>query len=185
MSTEQPTVTYRDIPGHPGYRVGDDGSVWSCIKLTYVKGRRGSLSVIGTEWKPMATFPLGKSGHLAVRLRGGKLHYVHKLVLWAFVGPRPAGLQACHFPDRDPANNRPENLRWDTPKANAADRVKHGTNNNGEQHNLAKLTDNIVRTIRAEYAEGKLTQKQLGEKYGVHESSVCQLVKRVTWRLVS
>src|SRR5215472_269740 len=36
-SDGQSQVDYRDIPGFPGYRVGDDGSIWSAWR----KGGRG------------------------------------------------------------------------------------------------------------------------------------------------
>jgi hypothetical protein len=56
--------------------------------------------------------------------------YVHALVLEAFVGPRPHGCDACHF-DGCVTNNRADNLRWDTRKANMADAMRHGTTTKG------------------------------------------------------
>lgn len=52
---------------------------------------------------------------------------VHRLVLAAFVGPRPPGMVCRHFPDRDPRNNRLDNLSYGTLKQNAQDKVIHGT----------------------------------------------------------
>jgi hypothetical protein len=66
--------------------------------------------------------------HLFRGGRGSKVHrlYVHLLVLEAFVGPRPKGLEACHN-NGDCQDNRVENLRWDTHEANMQDQIKHGT----------------------------------------------------------
>jgi hypothetical protein len=50
---------------------------------------------------------------------------VARLVLEAFVGLCPAGMEACHFND-DPADNRLENLRWDTHSNNHYDLVRNG-----------------------------------------------------------
>ncbi|CAN5951037.1 unnamed protein product [Sphagnum jensenii] len=50
---------------------------------------------------------------------------VHSLVLETFVGPRPEGMEACHFPDSDPSNNKLQNLRWDTHSENVRDRFRH------------------------------------------------------------
>lgn len=50
----------------------------------------------------------------------------HKVVLEAFVGPCPDGMEACHD-DGDPSNNRVENLRWDTHRNNLLDKYRHGT----------------------------------------------------------
>lgn len=49
---------------------------------------------------------------------------IHRLVLEAFVGPCPSGMEACHN-NGDPADNRLENLRWDTKSANMFDRSNH------------------------------------------------------------
>jgi hypothetical protein len=43
-----------------------------------------------------------------------------------FVGPAPEGMEGCHY-NGDPTDNRLENLRWDTRKANVADAIRHGT----------------------------------------------------------
>lgn len=50
--------------------------------------------------------------------------HVHKLVLEAFVCPRPAGMVCCHI-NGNPSDNRLENLRWGTLHDNAADKRRH------------------------------------------------------------
>ena len=73
-------------------------------------------------------WPNVKWGRLMVGLSDGnrkKCAYVHILVLEAFVGLRPAGMEACHFDD-DFTNNAVENLRWDTHSANMHDAVRNG-----------------------------------------------------------
>lgn len=50
---------------------------------------------------------------------------VHRLVLEAFVGPCPDGMEACHNDD-NPFNNHLRNLRWDTHQSNCADRSEIG-----------------------------------------------------------
>jgi hypothetical protein len=52
---------------------------------------------------------------------------VHLLVLETFVGPRPDGLEGCHWDD-DSENNHLSNLRWDTHSANGRDAVRNGHN---------------------------------------------------------
>lgn len=71
-----------------------------------------------------------KSGYARLQLkRAGRRRAcrVHVLVLEAFVGPRPAGMEGCHN-SGDPSDNRPGNLRWDTHINNALDMVRHGRN---------------------------------------------------------
>ena len=52
---------------------------------------------------------------------------VSVLVLETFVGPRPSGAIARHFPDPDPFNNILTNLSWSTQSQNMLDRRVHGT----------------------------------------------------------
>ena len=53
---------------------------------------------------------------------------VHRLVLAAFTGEFPEGMQVCHN-NGNPQDNRIENLRWGTISDNTNDRVRHGTHN--------------------------------------------------------
>jgi len=181
MAAEQPTVSYRDVPGHPAYRVGDDGTIWSNWHRSGPGGgRRGSRVLPGGPWKLLKAMTDGY-GRKSVMLRpGNRQAFVHQLILEAFVGPCPEGMECCHN-DGNPANNRLTNLRWDTHKANAADQVLHGTHHRGERHGLAKLTDHQVRSIRAEYARGGISQGQLAAKYGTTQSNVWRVIHRTRW----
>jgi hypothetical protein len=49
------------------------------------------------------------------------------MVLEAFVGPSPEGMEACHRDDV-PANNHLSNLRWDTHRANLREASRNGRN---------------------------------------------------------
>jgi hypothetical protein len=52
--------------------------------------------------------------------------FVHRLVLAAFVGPCPEGMEVRHL-DGNPANTRLANLRYGTHSENELDKVRHGT----------------------------------------------------------
>jgi len=109
----------REVVGHPGYFVGDDGSVWT----SKVKGGNGRAAGRLGNLKPMATH-LGRRGYVQVSLDvngRNRSRLVHQLVLEAFVGPKPNGMEGCHYPDHDKRNNRLDNLRWDTHAENAKD----------------------------------------------------------------
>ena len=111
---------------------------------------------------------------------------VHRLVLEAFVGPCPAGMECCHN-DGSRANNHLGNLRWDTRSANRQDAITHGTwvapkaDNRGEANGQAKLTKADVIRIRAIYATGKITQRELGKQFGVGQSQVSCIVNGQKW----
>ena len=105
MATDESTTRYRGVPGFSGYRVGDDGSVWSCWT------NRGT---IGDVWKRLK-LGVDKDGYLKVGLRASRKKQttfrVAILVLTAFVGPRPPGKEACHAPGTSVDDNRLSSLR--------------------------------------------------------------------------
>lgn len=167
------TVQYQPIPKHPGYRAGDDGTIWSC----WTAGGRHKQSVMSDTWKQMK--PSQKPcGHLHANLKG-KLRLVHALVLEAFVGPAPDGMECRHFPDRDPTNNRLENLSWGTRLENVHDKVSQGTQPRGSKVYNAKLDADAVRRIRIN-AE-KLLQREWGKIYGVDQSIISEIISRKRW----
>lgn len=108
---------------------------------------------------------------------------VAHLVLEAFVGPCPVGNQGCHN-DGNSLNDCLSNLRWDTPKNNAADKFKHGTGYNvgkGKTHGHAKLDPERVIEIRKRYLTGNETHRSLAIKYSVHKSTITNILSGVTW----
>lgn len=106
-------------------------------------GRVRSLDrVVGTEKRPvrwkgrvLRPAPSDKAGHLSVTLSRNsntRSFPVHTLVLLAFIGPRPPGMEACHGPDGT-QDNRVQNLRWDTSSENNHDIVRQGRNKNSNK----------------------------------------------------
>lgn len=84
------------------------------------------------------------NGYLTVQLwRQGKRHnrYIHLMVLEAFIGPKPEGLEGRHL-DSNKDNCRSDNLAWGTSAQNSIDTLVNGNNKQ------AKLTDEQVRWIR-------------------------------------
>lgn len=104
---------------------------------------------------------------------------VHRLVMAAFVGPCPDGMNVCHN-NGNRLDNRLANLRYDTPRANTLDQARHGTMRVGERHHRAKLTAQEVRSIRREYADG-VTQESLAQEYGVCQAHISSIVLRRSW----
>ncbi|GAB3535801.1 hypothetical protein GCM10027403_14470 [Arthrobacter tecti] len=54
----------------------------------------------------------------------------------------------------------------------------------GEQHHAHKLTDDLVREIRAAYVPGHISQRTLAEQYGVAQSIIHLVLARRRWRHV-
>lgn len=128
MADNQPTrEQWRPVVGYEGkYEVSDLGRVRSMERVVN-RPHRGPHRV-GTR---VLKARIAHHGHHYVTLFGDtkkdRRHFgVHRLLLAAFVGPCPDGMEACHN-DGDPANNHISNLRWDTRESNMQDKLRHGT----------------------------------------------------------
>jgi hypothetical protein len=178
----QDAVEFKHVPGWAGYCVGDNGTVWSCRRTFALEKGRGSSPGLGLFWKKIKPGSGGPQKRpVFTMMPKRRMFYVHRIILESFIGPCPLGMEACHG-DGDVNNNRLSNLRWDTRSSNARDKVRHGTHNRGERHNLAKLTAESVRQIRIKYAAGKSTQQDIADEYGVSVASISLLINRKTWR---
>lgn len=131
---------------------------------------------------------VAKNGYLVVTLTrpGGvrRYAYVHHLVTETFFGPAPEGCEICHE-NGDKRNCRLLNLRYDTRSNNALDRHRHGTMNlaYGEDHFFHKLTEDDVRWIRAN--RGVLSQRVMGEMFGVHHTTISGAMRGAQWKHVA
>lgn len=120
------TPTWRAVPGYEGlYDVSDHGIVRSVDRVVF---RGFSTYQRGRELRPWRC----TGGYPCVYLYGRpdvvrRRHAmkVHHLVLLAFVGPAPDGMQACHGDDV-PTNNHLSNLRWGTKPTNMRDMIRNG-----------------------------------------------------------
>lgn len=137
-------VQYRMVAGYPDYRVGDDGSVWS--KRRKPEG----------HWHKMKPVKTGQYGHRQVTISndsGPKGLYVHRLLLEAFEGPCPAGMEGVHK-DGDYSNNCRSNLCWATPDEKMRYAKERDSLQRGSRHSHAKLTEELVFDARVLYDEG-------------------------------
>lgn len=160
MATEM-IERWAPVPGYEGlYSVSDHGRLRSEPRRCKWHGTI-TRNVAGKILR-VTTLP---SGYLQADLRRDNKaahHYVHRLVLRAFVREPVAKEEACHN-DGNRANNALSNLRWDTRSGNHQDKNAHGTMQRGESHARAKLTEADIRAIRRD--PRSLTQ--IGAAYGI------------------
>jgi hypothetical protein len=107
---------------------------------------------------------------------------IHVLVLTAFVGPRPTGLHACHN-NGNSLDNHLTNLRWDTVRENALDRIRHGTFVCGSTHKGAILDEIKVADIKRRLAAGE-KQKRLASEFGVALETIHSIKSGKSWKHV-
>ncbi len=176
-STEEwrPVLEYEGL-----YEVSDQGRVRS-IDRTVIWIRDGMACSTSFPGRMLAIRLSRRRPQTRLSKDGKPLTVnVHRLVLEAFVGPRPEGLECCHE-DGERTNNYLANLRWDTRASNDADKRRHGTMPCGERSGTAKLTKQDVREIRRRYAEGQTTYGTIARDFGVAATTIGAIVRRVTW----
>jgi hypothetical protein len=124
------------------------------------------LALIETD--ECIVWPFGREHGYASLAMDGKQRRLAVVVLERRVGPRPAGMLACHAPvichDRACINYR--HLRWATFTENALDRALDDTN---------RLSVDDVKAIRAAGSRGE-HRKALAERYGVHWSHIYRII---------
>lgn len=121
-------------------------------------------------------------------------------VAWEMAhGPIPVGMEVCHnCPGGDnPACVNPAHLWLGTHQQNMQDMIRKGRGLTGAKHSSklhpesvargesvagARLTAELVRTLRAEYAAGNVSYSELEVRYGVSRAAIHRAVTRVSWR---
>jgi len=135
---------WRAVLGYEGVcEVSDQGRVRTLDHL--VMRRNGSPMPVAGR---ILSASRGPHGHLRVYFRPSGTSvkaYVHRLVLLAFVGEAPEGMECRHL-DGDAGNNMLDNLCWGTRTENMQDAGLecHNTLIRGERHKGAKLTERAV-----------------------------------------
>jgi hypothetical protein len=176
-------IPFTKIPGkvmgliaYPGYLISSRGDVYSCWNT----GPHNRMTHLYYKLSP----GWNKAGYLNVNVSGTH-RPVHALVLEAFVGPCPDGLECRHL-DGDPKNNRRKNLCWGTRQENMNDRVKHGkvTTKQMSQRASTKLDEEKVREILKLRAEG-VTCSVIAEWFGITPSMVSTITAGRCWKHVS
>lgn len=176
---------WKDIPGYEGlYQASSQGRIRSLTRgyigvheekriLKPGHNRQGRLQVV------LCRIPEGQiKGAVTKRFQ------LHLLVLLAFKGPKPEGLNGLHE-DGNHLNNCPDNLYYGTQKQNMADKVRHYLEKHGVETvppTNAKISEDDIRFIKM--SKGNVTQKALAECYGVTQAAISHIQNQKTWKHV-
>jgi HNH endonuclease len=179
LMTERVT---RTIPRFPGYAFDSQGGVWTCWEPFWTKGHRGVQYRQGDTWAPLHPHPV--RGYLKCTVRDATTNRrvscgVHVLILEAFYGACPPGLEGCHN-NGNATDNRAVNLRWGTPASNNHDRAKHGVLPRGEQVKMSSLTRPLVETIRRLRRRG-WSYGRLAQQFPVTKRALRKICNYETW----
>ncbi len=169
----KPVLNYEGL-----YEVSDRGNVRS-IERTVI---RSDGVLMKHKGRILRAAPKNEAGHTGVCLSKGCVTWacsVHTIVLEAFVGPAPNGMECCHG-DSDPTNNNLWNLRWGTKVENERDKIANGTSPQGERHGRSKLTAGQVQEARILHKHG-FQQNTIGRIFGVNPDTISKIILGNTW----
>jgi hypothetical protein len=161
LNETQPVENWKAIDGTT-YEISDLGN----IRSNYKNGKCRNLVPMTNGQK--------ENDYLFIKL-DGKKHYIHQLVLEAFVGKKPKGFECDHL-NKHKQDNRLENLRY----LILAENRSHA----GEAHPTAKLNDSKVKLIRMMYESKEvlgITQKKLANMFDVTSHAISNVITRRTW----
>jgi hypothetical protein len=167
-----PDRHWRPVPGYErSYEVSDKGAVWSLPR----GGKPGRLLKQHLD---------RRRKYLNVALvRGGtqRTINVHLLVMRAFVGPCPLGLETRHLDGNSTNNSWPDNLVYGTPEENLSDKFRHGTTGRGEGNPRHKLTSDSVLEIHRCWNGGE-SKRSLSRRFGVAPPMIRRILSGSAWQ---
>lgn len=164
------------MPGFEGvYSISDAGVVLSHARE--VRHYRG-----GTSSRRARTLAqrVNRWGYPQVNLYRdckSRTFKVATLVLLAFKGPAPVGMEACHN-DGVRTNSLRSNLRWGTRQSNVDDKQLHGTSPEGERNGRSHIKADDARAIRVDRRTGDV----IGAQYGITRAMVNRIRRGDAWR---
>lgn len=113
----------------------------------------------------------------------GKMRNASRVAYILTHGPLPsAKVMVRHTCDNPPCCN-PAHLTPGSCADNGQDAKERGRLARGERHGRARLTPAVVREIRTAAAVGE-GQRSIAARYGIAQTTVSQIVRRLTWQEV-
>lgn len=179
---------WKEIPEFPGYEASDHGKIRSYWKQSGKIGGGGKWFLSDNPQRILKPGKARRNPYPIVILQKNHKRIcmkVHRLILLAFIGPCPEGMEGCHK-DGNRQNPRLDNLRWDTRAGNNIDRYRHGhyeTQPKGEAHPNSKLKKEDIIQIRKMIIQG-ISLADIGRSLDVSTSNICAISKGRTWRHV-
>lgn len=166
----------------PNYQVSNRGRLRSLDHVVVQVNRWGQMVPRRIRGRLLSLARSGRYYTAGLQIDGEtKTVFVHRLVIRAFGGPPPDGMECCHGEGGSLDNRWPENLSWGTrPKNLGPDRERDGTLNRGVLNSLAKLDDEKVVAIRLRLAAGE-KQRSIAADYGVSQYCISSIARGATW----
>lgn len=159
---------WKTILGEPDHQASNLGRVRSLDRDVLVSANARCGPCIKRLSGALKKLSLGAGNHLRVSINN-KNYYVHTLVMLAFVGPRPHGME-CRHTDGNEKNNRADNLEWATHTRNIQDKKWH----KGSKHEAisGKLSACGVNFIKLAIKHKSVKTKELVRLFNVSRTAI-------------
>lgn len=179
--------TYKAVAGFEClYEVSDIGNVRSVPRKRMGNGSSYDVGYMILRGN------MTRSGYRLVRLyhQNGRIRWtdasIHRLVAMAFV-PNPSRKPHINHKDGNKKNNSASNLEWCTPSENMKHAIKTGLRTvlRGPNHGMAILSQAQVSEVRSLLSSGKLSQRKIGELYGVSRGCIRDIKTGKSWAIAA
>lgn len=171
------------INGYDGlYSVTEKGEIFCHQKSVNVGSHKG-IDIREEKWLNQYNHEGYKRVYLSKNgVRSAKL--VHRIVAESFI-PNDNNLPCVNHKDGNKQNNNVDNLEWCTVKENAIHAYKNGllkpSKMIGELNGNATLTKEIIKQIRAMYAESKNASK-VARHFLIHPKHAYDICHYRLWK---
>lgn len=165
MNTQE---IWKPVPGYEdAYEVSSFGRVRSIARTIYCRNRWGGTISKSFPSRIKAQTNNRNLGYFSISIdrgKGSKTLFVHRLVAKAFI-PNPDNLPYVNHKDRNPSNNRVENLEWCTPYYN---NHYDGACERSRRHEAVRQYD-----LNGKFIKEYPSQKVAAERTGAHSDAIC------------
>ena len=168
-----------------------DGSTKSCGCLAAeLAAARCSSRAVGFSdrlWKNEKTGCIewqgsrDKNGYGTLRA-GRKDYKAHRAAFERTHGPIPKGMMVCHTCDNPPCCNV-DHMFLGSASDNAQDCVSKSRHVHGSKSANAKISDHIVRQIKARLKSGE-SQAAIARTFGIDQTTVSRVKRQKSWKHV-
>lgn len=170
---------WKDIPLFKGYyKISNLGRIKSLNRT--IKTINGQYRIYKS--KIIKGYPHKKTGHLHIKICKNNKNFhinVARLVLTLFKRPAKNNEFACHYPDKNPCNNKIDNLMWGTVITNNNHKYFHGTVVRGIKHHKTKFSENDIKNIFKLFKNK--SSREIAKIYNVNKSTILRIVNEDTW----
>jgi hypothetical protein len=175
--------TWTTIAGYEEqYQVSNLGNVKSIDR--YCMSRWGTPKRIKGQMMKFFKSPQGYLQVLLCKNGKEKKFFIHRLVAMSFID-NPNNYPQVNHIDGNKSHNCIENLEWTTSQQNCHHALENKlyVTAKGSDAGNAKLTEDIVRDIRKQAANG-IWHKTLAAQYGVGRKAITKIVNNQRWKHV-